>query len=226
MYLFIYIVNTTKASSHLWHQVRDAAHAKIAELVTWSLRIASNGVGPDVGFRGEAFKEGTQRWNLRGKELSKGFKNLPLNSRNFSVAPLKVFWGWTYLLKSSDVLFVSIQLPRLCFFCFKADLKARKQMHVFERYYQCNLLLSCHMFSCCLIKVKTNLGSLTTFATQGSVIAAWPFKDPIAPNIWITGTLVQVRLGPSRKLMTHSIGHWMPIHCHHGCKWTGSIWVV
>ena len=105
-----------------------------------------------------------------------------------------------------------------CFFCFKADLKARKQTHVFERYYQCNLLLSCHMFSCCLIKVKTNLGSWTTFATQGSVIAAWPFKDPIAPNIWITGTLVQVRLGPSRKLMTHSIGHWMPIHCHHGCN--------
>ena len=38
------------------------------------------GIGPDVGFNGEPFKEGTSRWNLRGKELAKGFKNLWLNT--------------------------------------------------------------------------------------------------------------------------------------------------
>lgn len=57
-------------------QVRDTIHKTIAELTSWSLKIAAEGIGPDTGAWGEAFKPGTSHFKKRGAILAKGFRRL------------------------------------------------------------------------------------------------------------------------------------------------------
>lgn len=81
-------MNLTRPLGHLRlslnpSQVKKAIHAKIAEIVAWSLKVSARGVGPDTGFEGEVFKEGTPRYRLRGKQLAMGWKNLALETLLF-----------------------------------------------------------------------------------------------------------------------------------------------
>ena len=48
----------------------------IAEVTSWSMEVAGNGIGPDRGFMNEEFQKGTSRFNLKGKELANGWKIL------------------------------------------------------------------------------------------------------------------------------------------------------
>ncbi|CAK9112067.1 unnamed protein product [Durusdinium trenchii] len=79
-------------------QVKTATHKLVAEVISWSMKIALEGIGPAVGFRGEKLVGNRCSW--AGKRLADG-------------------WHFAY-------------------FGFKADAKARKECHFFERSYQCN----------------------------------------------------------------------------------------
>lgn len=57
-------------------KVRAAVHQRIAEITTWSLKVAAEGVWPHKGFLGEEFAHRTPRYKKRGRMLSNGFKNL------------------------------------------------------------------------------------------------------------------------------------------------------
>lgn len=78
-YNFWLVYGSIVSQKQIRSQVRDAAHAKIAELVAWSLDASATGVWPSQGFSGEAFPQRTYRYKLQGKELAKGWKNLLLN---------------------------------------------------------------------------------------------------------------------------------------------------
>ena len=80
--------------------MKAQTHKLVAEVVSWSMKLALDGAFPSVGFRGEELVG--QRLALKGKVLAHG-------------------WCFAY-------------------FGFKADAKARKESHFFERSYQHSLI--------------------------------------------------------------------------------------
>ena len=65
-----------RLDTHPSRKVRNAVHKKIAELTTWSLKVAAEGVWPHKGFRDEEFAQRTSRYKKRGKVIANGFKIL------------------------------------------------------------------------------------------------------------------------------------------------------
>lgn len=59
-------------------QVQKQVNREIAKLMAWSMRCASSGVAPDRGFYDEEFPRKSFRYELMGKELACGWKNLSI----------------------------------------------------------------------------------------------------------------------------------------------------
>lgn len=57
-------------------EVRSNVNAVIAKLASWSIKVASLGIGPAMGFHGEMFTKGSSRYKLVGKTLANGWKYL------------------------------------------------------------------------------------------------------------------------------------------------------
>lgn len=60
------------------HEVKRHVNEVLAKVCAWSLKISAEGVGPKVGFYGEAFAPNSFRAGLIGEPLAKGFKSLGL----------------------------------------------------------------------------------------------------------------------------------------------------
>lgn len=118
-------------------QVRQAVHQTIARLTAWSMKLASSGVGPDTGFTGEPLAK-TSRGHLCGQQLGCGWR------RSFFFEDLRQGFPTKYgrVVAMDGIQFSQDSLlakrRRACFFAFKADLKARYELHNFKRYYRCN----------------------------------------------------------------------------------------
>lgn len=73
------MVHTVQSFNLASHQVRNAAFKKVVEVASWSMDIASKGLGPTRGFEGESFKDKSFRANIAGKKLAQSYTFLKRN---------------------------------------------------------------------------------------------------------------------------------------------------
>ena len=117
-------------------QVKRRVNKIVSEVCAWSLGHAASGKGPDVGFYGEAFPSNTWRYQMRGQELSSGFRSLNYIESYCFCKPHQI----SYQVVFQDFLLCMGKHLRAAYFCWKSDLKARHEAHNFVRWYQCTKL--------------------------------------------------------------------------------------
>ena len=101
--LMVFVIPPKEICRALHPQVKEAMHAKVAQVTTWSMRCALKGKAPDKGPFGEALD--TKRGEKAGKDLANGF--------------------------------------HFAYVGFKADAKARRECHRFDRTYGHNKICEC-----------------------------------------------------------------------------------
>ena len=99
---------------------------------------------------------------------------------------------------------------RACYVSFKADLKARHQMHNLQRWYKCNLFLGLNLFGVSgtistrkssklagVFKITWDPGFTLPQSPilPGFAIDAWQCRGIDAQHLWTTGMWVLLRLG-------------------------------
>lgn len=74
-------------------EVRAEANRIVADVISWSMKISTSGIGPPTGFYNEVFKESTYRAKLCGAKLAKGWR-----PHSYERVHLLKFWGvpWKY----------------------------------------------------------------------------------------------------------------------------------
>lgn len=88
-----------RLDSYPSRKVRNAVHKKIAELTTWSLKVAAEGVWPHKGFRDEEFAKRTPRYKKRGQIIANGFKILAESNFVFNMFSSHFFFSrWPCIL--------------------------------------------------------------------------------------------------------------------------------
>ena len=72
----------------------------MADVISWSMKISTSGIGPPTGFYNEVFKESTYRAKLYGAKLAKGWR-----PHSYERVHLLKFWGvpWKYLFYDLEI---------------------------------------------------------------------------------------------------------------------------
>lgn len=81
-------------------EVRAEANRIVADVISWSMKISTSGIGPPTGFYNEVFKESTYRAKLCGAKLAKGWR-----PHSYERVHLLKFWGvpWKYLFYDLEI---------------------------------------------------------------------------------------------------------------------------
>ena len=69
-------------------EVRADANKIVADVISWSMKISTSGIGPATGFYNEVFQESTYRAKLCGAKLAKGWR-----PHSYERDHLFKFWG-------------------------------------------------------------------------------------------------------------------------------------
>lgn len=92
--LTIFIIQTGRDPSRATAQVHDAVHARVAQLISWSMSCASSGVWPMEGFEGNELDPKSIRHRLRGQPIANGWR-LGLLQTDHNYNTFKKFWWFT-----------------------------------------------------------------------------------------------------------------------------------
>lgn len=132
-------------------KVQQNVNRIVAEFMAWSFRCCAAGVMPSKGFYDEEFPKGSMRCKLAGKTLAGGFRTLSLLIHNCFFSKSWNLYGWftgdgfrdiqvtPCKTVSSTVSLSHFFHLRTAYFAAKADLKARRYMRDFSRYYRCGM---------------------------------------------------------------------------------------
>lgn len=163
--------------------MKTATHKLVAEVISWSMKIALEGIGPAVGFRGEKLVGNRCSW--AGKRLADG-------------------WHFAY-------------------FGFKADAKARKECHFFERSYQCNKICE----ECLAERSNKHGDPLMLFKNFFDGAAYWMtllshsdyVRSSTTPSPWLAmpgfhfktafrDPMHTIYLGTAKEMLASCLGYW------------------
>lgn len=174
----IYAV-THECQAKCQSKVRKHVNEQVAELVAWSLGHAACGIAPSSGFYGERFDPTSYRAKMAGQPLAGSYKFLA------NIVHTHVFLLGACLQNRLS----TVHLLRLSYLAFKADLKARKEAHYFDKNYSrrecCERCKACqlksnaiHMYS--FKNMSPSAPYAQEFVTHESYLATTPNISPWA----------------------------------------------